>query len=57
MNYSNCLKSINNRVYFYGGTSQIKSLKGKGTTFTIEFPINSIKENNKNRKTLASVNQ
>ena len=38
------LKSINNRVYFYGGKTQIKSMKGKGTTFIIDFPIKSITE-------------
>ncbi len=50
------LKSINNRVYFYGGTSQIKSIKGKGTSFLINFPLKSIKEI-VNKQQIKSVNQ
>ncbi len=44
------LKSINNRVYFYGGTSQVKSVQGKGTSFVINFPIKSIKEVSKKNR-------
>ncbi len=36
------LKSINNRIYFYGGTTNVQSIKNKGTSFTIELPLKNI---------------
>ena len=36
------IKSINSRVYFYEGTTQIESVKNKGTVYYIEIPISSI---------------
>jgi PAS domain S-box-containing protein len=36
------LKSINNRIYFYGGTTNVQSIKNKGTSFTIELPLQNI---------------
>lgn len=36
------IKSINSRVYFYQGTTLIKSIKNKGTVYNIEIPISSI---------------
>ncbi len=36
------LKSINNRVYFYGGTNTVNSIINKGTTFIIEIPLKNI---------------
>jgi PAS domain S-box-containing protein len=39
------IKSITNRTYFYSGTSQIKSSKGKGSEFIIELPLKNILNN------------
>jgi PAS domain S-box-containing protein len=36
------LNSINNRAYFYNGTTKIDSSKNNGTTFTIELPLSNI---------------
>ena len=36
------LQSISNRVYFYGGTSQIQSAPGKGCLTVIEWPLQNI---------------
>lgn len=36
------LQSISNRVYFYGGTSTIQSVPGKGCLTVIEWPLQNI---------------
>ena len=36
------LKSINNRAYFYGGTTNITSLASNGTKFTIDLPLKNL---------------
>ncbi len=43
------LRSIENRAYFYGGTTQIKSGKYKGTHYIFELPLKNIINNRKKR--------
>lgn len=40
------LKSIENRAYFYGGKTDIKSSKNKGTHYIFELPLNNILNKN-----------
>ena len=40
------LNSIENRAYFYGGKTEIKTSKGKGTHYIFELPLINILNKN-----------